>query len=354
MERRIADMAIDIAKLDESIARQNDKMPFSGVVLVREKGKTVFAKGYGFANRAESIPNTINTRFGMASGAKTFTAVAICQLVERELISFDTRLRDCRGISFPEFDPAITVHHLLTHSSGMPDYFDEEVMDDYEALWRDRPMYNIRTPKDFLPMFQNQKMKFAPGARWSYNNAGFVVLGLIVEQLTGESFPMYIEANILTPCDMKDTGYFAMDRLPERTAYGYIEDETGNGWKTNFYAVQIIGGGDGGAYTTASDMVKFWEALLNNRLLSKAMTERLLTPHLVTSAKGGETFYGYGVWIVKKQDAIYAYYAPGQDPGVEFLSTVYPGKEVQTTTMGNTINATWPIYDCVAAAVSAA
>ena len=119
-------MAIDIAKLDESIARQNDKMPFSGVVLVREKGKTVFAKGYGFANRAESIPNTINTRFGMASGAKTFTAVAICQLVERKLISFDTRLRDCRGISFPEFDPAITVHHLLTHSSGMPDYFDEE------------------------------------------------------------------------------------------------------------------------------------------------------------------------------------------------------------------------------------
>ena len=177
-------MAIDTARIGEVITEQTEKSLFSGAVLIQEKGEAVFAGGYGFANKAEAIPNTIDTRFGIASGCKIFTAVSVCQLIEKGLISFDTPLKDCLDVSFPEFDPRITVHHLLTHSSGIPDYFDEEVMEDeeFEEVWQARPMYNIRTPRDFLPMFQHQTMKFAPGTRFSYSNAGFIVLGLIVEQ----------------------------------------------------------------------------------------------------------------------------------------------------------------------------
>lgn len=347
-------MTIDVSKIEGVINKQGEKLPFSGVVLVQESGETVFAKGYGLTNRAEPVSNTINTRFAMASGCKIFTGIAICQLVEKELISFDTLLKDCLDISFPEFDPNITVHHLLTHSSGIPDYFDEEVMDDYEALWQDRPTYTIRGPKDFLPMFQNEKMKFTPGERFSYSNAGFIVLGLIIEQQTGLRFTDYVETHVFAPCGMTDSGYFAMDQLPTRTAYGYIENEEDHTWHTNFFAVPIIGGPDGGAFTTAPDMVKFWNALFEHKLLSKALTEQLLTPHIQAETEDDDTYYGYGVWITKDEDEIIAYYVEGCDPGVAFISTVYPGKDIQITVIGNTDKPTWPIYDGIVSAAVAA
>lgn len=346
-------MAINLAELEAIISEQHAQKPFSGVISIRENGNIVFAQGYGLANKTEAIPNTPSTKFGMASGAKIFTGIGICQLVQQGLLTFDTRLKDCLPISFPQFDPAITVHHLLTHSSGIPDYFDEEVMDDFAALWKERPMYEIRTPSDFLPMFANQPMKFAPGERWSYSNAGFIVLGLIVEQLSGLSFPRYVETHIFAPCAMNDSGYFAMDRLPTGTAYGYIEDGNG-GWKTNFYAVPIVGGPDGGAFTTAPDMAKFWDALLSNRLLSEPITNKMLTPQLAAEGEGEGTYYGYGVWIARKDEAVTGYFVVGEDPGVALFSGVYPDKKIQVTIIGNTVEATWPIQARVVAALKSA
>jgi CubicO group peptidase (beta-lactamase class C family) len=174
-------MPIQISELERAIAEQHEKSPFSGVIWLKERDKIIFAESYGLANRSEAIPNTLQTRFATASGTKTFTGVAICQLVEQNLLAFDTLLKDCLNISFPTFDPAISVHHLLTHSSGIPDYFDEAVMDDYEDLWKDRPMYSVRSLEDFLPMFQDRAMEFAPGEKFAYSNAGYILLGLIVE-----------------------------------------------------------------------------------------------------------------------------------------------------------------------------
>src|SRR5690606_12459032 len=105
---------------------------------------------------------------------------------------------------------------------GIPDYFDEAVMDDYEALWRERPMYAFRTPGDFLPLFAEEPMQFKPGERWAYNNSGYIVLGLVVEKLTGMPFAKYVEEHVFQPCGMTASGYFAMDRLPGGTALGYI------------------------------------------------------------------------------------------------------------------------------------
>jgi CubicO group peptidase (beta-lactamase class C family) len=339
-------MSISARILEDAITIQHRRSPFSGVVSVREQDEVIFNHAFGFANMAEQFPNTPYTRFGMASGAKTFTSVAVCQLVERGLISFNARLKDCLDVPLPHFDPAVTVHHLLSHSSGIPDYFDEAVMDDYEALWRERPMYTLRTPMDFLPLFSGEAMKSKPGARWVYNNAGFVILGLVIEQHSGMAFQDYVGRHIFHPCGMTDSGYFAMDRLPAGTALGYIpvgDDE----WRTNIYSIPIVGGPDGGAYTTVPDMGKFWDALMDGRLLNRATITRMLTPYWSTRLEDEDTSYGYGIWIKQEKGEPLAYYMLGEDPGVAFVSGIYPASRIQFSLMGNTVSATWPMLRCI-------
>lgn len=319
----------DIEKIIESI---NNKKPFSGVVFVQQNGKMIFRKAYGFANRSEEIANTVDTRFGIASGCKIFTSVAICQLVEKGLISFDTLLRDCVNTPFTGFDQNISIHHLLTHSSGIPDYFDEETMTDYGALWNDIPMYRMKSPKDFITMFAGQKMKFAPGNRFHYNNAGFIVLGLIIEQQTGMSFIDYAEKNIFLPCEMYDSGYFSIDKLPKNVAYGYIENELDGTWRTNIYSIPIVGGPDGGAFVTAPDMSRFWKGLFEFRLLSKDYTLKLTTDYIHAE---DDEYYGYGIWINKKNNEVFKYHLMGGDPGVCFRSSIYPQYDIQSVVIGN-------------------
>ncbi|MCR2806559.1 beta-lactamase family protein [Paenibacillus sp. SCIV0701] len=170
------------AELDEHIGEIIEQyngtadVPFSGAIRVQAMGQIV-EKGIGSANRSERIPNRPDTRFGIASGCKIFTAAAICQLAEQGKLRFDDRLLDLVSADFPHFDPGVTVHHLLTHSSGVPDYFDEDVMDDFSELWRAVPSYAMQTPSDLLPLFQNGAMKFSPGETFAYCNSGFILLG---------------------------------------------------------------------------------------------------------------------------------------------------------------------------------
>lgn len=343
-------MAVSIADLERAIAEQHEQSPFSGVIWVKEQGKIVFAESYGLANRSEAIPNTLNTRFATASGTKTFTSVAICQLVEKDLLTFDTLLKDCLHIYFPTFDPAISVHHLLTHTSGIPDYFDEAVMDDYEELWKERPMYSVCTLEDFLPMFQDRTMVFAPGEKFAYNNAGYILLGLIVEQVSKLSFQRYVEANIFAVCNMTDSGFFAMDCLPSCTAYGYIQ-KSNREWRTNFYALPVIGGSDGGAFTTVRDMEKFWQALMNHQLLSETILKQILTPHISTGQQGidgASIDYGYGLWIAQQEKAL-SYHMFGGDPGVSFYSGMYVDRDIQITLMGNIVDPFADMRNCIMA-----
>jgi CubicO group peptidase (beta-lactamase class C family) len=318
---------------------------FSGVVSVLASGKPAVSEAYGMANRSDAVPNSIDTRFQLASGCKVFTSVAVCQLVERGLLSFDTPLRDCLDIEFPHFDSSITVHHLLTHTSGVPDYFDEKGGEGYESLWKDRPMYGIRRPADFLPLFRNERMRFAPGERFSYNNAGFILLGLIVEQLSEMEFPRYVETHVLARSGMTDSGYFFLDRLPERTALSYVEDPENGAWRTNTYSVPIIGGPDGGAFATARDIGRFWRALFGNRLLGEGPTRDLLEPRVTTAGEPPSTQYGYGVWIIQKDDSTTAHYICGSDPGVSFLSVAHDRGQVVITILANTNRKVWSIHD---------
>ncbi|MED1567723.1 serine hydrolase [Bacillus paramycoides] len=297
------------------------ELEFSGVVLIKRENDIIYESSFGYANRSERINNTLQTRFGIASGCKLFTAIGICQLVEKGVITFHTKLKDCLHIEFPNFDKDITIHQLLTHSSGIPDYFDESIMDNFEDLWKQTPMYLLKGLSDFLPLFQNSTMMFAPGSKFHYNNAGFIILGLIIEQQTGLEFTEYIKKNIFMPIGMNDSGYFSLDKLPTHTALGYIKDGNNEKWRTNTYSIPIKGGADGGAYITAPDMLKFWEALFNNEILNREYTKLLLTPHILVNDSQS---YGYGIWIEKKQNNIIKYHVMGYDPGVSFRSAVYP------------------------------
>ncbi|NDI34157.1 serine hydrolase domain-containing protein [Chengkuizengella sediminis] len=308
------------------------EVEFSGVILVKDEKNVIFEKVHSYSNRSEEILNTINTRFGIASGCKLFTAIAISQLVDKGILSIHNRLNDCLDINFPHFDKSITIHQLLTHSSGIPDYFNEEVMNDYEDLWKDKPMYLIKNLKEFLPMFQNENMMFAPGERFHYNNAGFIVLGLIIEQQTGLKFSEYIESNIFQICDMNDSGYFSLDQLPKNTALGYIDNEEEGTWRTNTYSVPIKGGADGGAFITAPDMMKLWEGLFSYKLLSEESTNLLLTPHIYEK---DDEYYGYGIWISKRNNRIFKYHVMGYDPGVSFHSSYYPDSGIKIVVPSN-------------------
>lgn len=302
-----------------------EDMEFSGVAML--KNDEVWAIAKGMADRANVRPNAVDTRFGIASGSKIFTAVAIAQLVEEGKLAFDDLLSELLPEDFPEFP--VTIHQLLTHTSGIPDYFDETAMEDYEELWQQHPMYKMRSTRDFLPLFKDKPMVFAPGEKLQYNNAGFIALGLIVEKLTGKSFADAIGERIFQRAGMERSGYFQLDRLPAETANGYIDEDST--WRTNQYAIPVKGGADGGAYVTAADMAVFWEQLMNFSLLAEETAQKLLTAH----ASDGKTHYGYGVWIEKDGESIRKYHVMGYDPGVSFHSGFYPADGSILTVLSN-------------------
>ncbi|GIP31801.1 serine hydrolase [Paenibacillus sp. J2TS4] len=308
---------------------------FSGAVLIKDDERILYKAEHGYANRSDRLANQLTTKFAMASGSKLFTAVAVCQLIERGLLSYETTLKECLDVSQITFSHDVNIHQLLSHSSGIPDYFDEEVMTDYEHLWLKTPMYRMQHPKDFLPLFQNQSMKFSPGERFSYSNSGYILLGQIIENVTGESFRKYIEHNIFEACGMSNTGYFRMDQLPAQTALGYIDGEENGQWRTNIYSIPVIGQPDGGAYTTVFDMDRFWDHFLNGALLTKETVNQMLAPQIKTE---NHTSYGYGIWISIINDEVFKHFVMGFDPGVRMESSVYSKKGIRSHVISNKTN----------------
>ncbi|WP_048600896.1 serine hydrolase domain-containing protein [Rubeoparvulum massiliense] len=320
-----------VDKIEQLEEKMKSLENFSGAVQIKERDEVILKDAFGYADIRNSIKNNVHTRFGIASGAKLLTAIGICKLVDEGLIDFGTLLKDCLPIDFPNFDSQVTIHHLLTHSSGIPDYFDEETMDDFSELWIHNPMYLLREPKDFLPMFQQSKMMFAPGEKFYYNNGAFIVLGLVIEHVAKIPFVDFVQQKIFDPLEMKDSGYFVLDQLPGNCAYGYLEDEAGT-LKTNIYSIPVVGGPDGGVFMTVDDMSKLWQGLIHCKLLSEKVTTKLLTPQIHDD---GEFYYGYGIWIRKKDEKVWKYFLTGMDPGIRFMSSYYPEAQIEVTALAN-------------------
>lgn len=317
----------------DEIAGFAKQAQFSGIVSLTPAEGPSLDLAFGLADRGHRVPNTIETRFATASGCKGFTAIAIGMLIDAGQVTLQTRLADCiHSRQFP-FNPDVTLGHLLNHTAGIPDYFDEEVQADYGALWRERPCYGMTSTAAFLPLFERGAMKAPPGERFHYNNAGFILLGLAIEEVTGEDFRAFVQRRIFDPCGMGQSGYFAMDALPDNTAVGYLAPDEADR-RSNIFSVPSIGGPDGGAFTTAGDMRRFWQALLSGRLLSPGLVERFTTPTVQTGPDDPAGHYGYGIWLQETPRGRIASVVGG-DPGVSMQSGIRLSDGLVITVLSN-------------------
>ena len=307
------------------------KNDFSGVLYVTKDKECILEKAYGYAEKGLKVRNFVLTRFGVASGGKLFTAVGILKLAEKGNLNLSDEILKYIP-ELPESFKGVTLHHLLTHTSGIGDYFDEYAQESYSSLWNAIPMYKMENPIDFLPMILNKDKIFNPGEKFRYNNAGYILLGLAIERVSGLSYKDYIKNSIFNPCKMSDSGYFKMNMLPPRTAYGYIKLEDGN-FRNNIYDLPIIGGPDGGVYVTAVDMAKFWQELLTFELLSEDFTKELFKIHTDTDNEG--LGFGYGIWIEHKNYEVKKYFLQGYDPGVNFRMVYYLETDVLVLALSN-------------------
>lgn len=312
---------------------------FRGAISINKNKESIFQNAYGYADLPNEIHNEINTRFATASAGKVFVAVGILKLVEEEKLSLDDTIGGLVDFDLNKIDKNITVKQLLNHTSGIPDYFDESIMDEYDELWIDFPNYKIRKSSDLLPLFIDKPMMYGPGDRFKYNNSGFVVLGLIIEKVTGLPFDTYLKEQIFDPCGMLDTGYYELDRLPARCANAYIFDEVRKEFYTNIYSVDVKGTGAGGAFTTVLDIDKFWENLIDGKLVSKSMVEQMLT----VQSSDDDTFYGYGIWLAKNDEDRYIPYFQGSDPGVSFISSYDIKNKTSITIASNFGDNVWKL-----------
>lgn len=306
---------------------------YSGVISIEVNSVVAYRQAFGFADRANRIANRIDTRFGIASGTKGFTAVAIGKLIEAGLIELDTPLHVCISVDLPKIDKEVTIKHLLSHTSGVADYFDEELVTDAADFFVDIPWYQLEGPKDYIPLFIDEEMKFSPGARFSYSNGGYILLGVVVEEVSGQPFQHYVEEEIFAPCGMVDSGLFSMNRLPGNTAQGYIDGD--DGWRTNIFNLPIVGASDGGAFTTCRDMRRFWAALLDHHLVGKDLMRQFHQPQ---SAVTDGASYGLGFWLGRN-----SVHLEGYDAGISFKSLWCEEKKMLVTLLANTAPGVWPL-----------
>ncbi len=300
----------DFTWLSNYIDEYHQTGGFSGTVLIAKGGKTIFQKAIGWQDIAKDVENSMDTRFNLGSGNKMFTAIAIAQLVEQGKIDyFSTISTYLPNYPDKEFALKATVHQLLTHSSGLGDFRDEQ----YKQNW-----HNLETLSQSLPFVTNKPLKFEPGSRHAYSNSGFLVLGLIVEAVSGQSYFDYVKDNIYGPSQMLRTDSYKRNGTTKDLAVGY------QGVNNEWYEAKhpLMGTSAGGGFSTALDMLDFSNALFSNKLTT-AQTLSLLTTDKAPSDSKEPWYYGYG-FIVRETKGIQLIGHGGRAAGVFFEYYTYP------------------------------
>jgi CubicO group peptidase (beta-lactamase class C family) len=227
---------------------------FCGAIRVDRGGETLFAQAYGLACRAHGIPNRPGTQFGIASGTKGLTALAVVSLIEDGTLNLDTAARSVLGSDLPLISDDVTVEHLLAHRSGIGDYLDEEEEDfaeqDPAGYTLTVPAHELVTTEDYLAVLGGFPAKFAAGERFAYCNSGYVVLALIAERATGVPFHELVRQRVTGPAGMPDSEFLRSDELPGRAATGYLPVDGAS--RSNVFHLPVRGTGDGGLYSTTA------------------------------------------------------------------------------------------------------
>lgn len=306
--------AVD-ALLEQLVTQQQ----FSGAVLIAQEGAILVSKGYGLADRTQNLPNTPQTKFRIGSITKQFTAVAMLQLQAKGKLNVQDRicqyLPDC-----PVTWQAITIHHLLTHTSGIPDFTH---FPDYEQT-KNTPS----TPAQTMARFQNKPLDFQPGAKWDYSNSNYIVLGAMIERVSGQSYEQFLQETVFTPLQMTNSGY---EHAKSRLAVGYV-DATVEAEPIDM----SIPFAAGGLYSTVEDLYRWDQALYTEKLLPQKLLDLMFTPFATIPDSGG-LGYGYG-WVIGQQ---VNHHSVSHNGGIEgFVSSInrFPAEKVTIIVLCNQQN----------------
>lgn len=342
----------------EKIAALSRQDRFSGVVRIQQGKELVLERAYGLASRRWAVPVQPETRFDTASITKLFTAVAVLQKVDTGALQLQDSIHehvDLAGTTIPE---NVTIHHLLSHTSGIADDADEEAGESYEKLWEHRPNYSVTQTRDFLPQFAHKQPVFPAGTSCRYNNVGYVLLGLALESVTGTSYRDVIGREVFGRAGMQSSGFFDMRQAEPQVAEGWdpVENDDGEitGWQQNIYSYPPIGSPDGGAHTTAADLLRFLTAVQDGALLSPDSTEKFLSPqalhHSMESPKSPrdthQLHYAYGLEIeLDAAGEIRSFYKDGINAGASGILRSYPQQNLSLAVLSNSEDGAWEPID---------
>jgi CubicO group peptidase (beta-lactamase class C family) len=265
------------AKIQEVLSTAHKYRVFNGSALVAENGKVIYKGSFGMANMEWAIPNASDTRFRLGSITKQFTSMLTLQLVEQGKIKLDGKISDYLPDYRKDIGEKVTIHHLLTHTSGIPSYTSQPGF--FENVSR-----NPFKVADFVTKHTSGDLEFEPGSKYTYNNSGYFLLGAIIEKVTGKSYEQVLKENILDPLGMKNTGYDWHDPLIPKRASGYAK--TADGYTNAAYLDMSIPYAAGSMYSTVEDLYLWDQALYTDKLISAQSKELMYKPFLQNYAYG--------------------------------------------------------------------
>ena len=277
-----------IDKLENLISTYADYGEFNGAILVAEEGKIIYKKGFGLANMEWNIPNQTNTKFRIGSVTKQFTAMLIMQLVAENKLDLHTPISTYLPDYPKENGGKITIHHLLTHTSGIPNSYESTKP---KAFRPDN--YKL---KELVKEFSALPLEFTPGEKFNYCNAGYNLLGLIIETVAKKQYEKVLQDRIFTPLKMTNTGFDKHRALQKNRAYGYFKS-WGDYYNANYIDMSAVSAA-GAIYSTVEDLFLWDQALYSEKLLPKKYMDLVFTKHIPDPSYGGE--YGYG-WSIKNK-----------------------------------------------------
>jgi D-alanyl-D-alanine carboxypeptidase len=279
---RLSEQAL-VAALRSRLARDEAAGTFAGAVVVTRDGHPLFDGAYGLADRAKGVSNTLETRFRIGSMNKMFTAVAVLQLAQAGKLRLDAPLGTYLS-DYPNKDVAskVTIHHLLTHTGGTGDIFGPQ----FSAHRRE-----LRTIHDYVKLYGDRGLDFEPGSRWDYSNYGFVLLGAVIEKVSGTSYYEYVASHVFAPAGMTATGSIPEDSVVPNRSVGYMRNEASGSLESNTETLPFRGTSAGGGYSTVGDLSRFATALREHKLLNPSYTELLTTGKV--DAMGAKYAYGF-------------------------------------------------------------
>ena len=277
----------------DSFLNQLSGEDFSGTILVAKNDSIIQKRAYGLASKELNVKNNIDTKFNIASITKTFTAVAILQLYDEGKIDLNIPIgKYLKEYPNEKIRNSATISQLLTHTAGLPNF--------YVTNFLDRCKFDFKEVKDFLPLFENEQLLAEPGEEYNYDAAGYVLLGLIIEEVTGSSYYDYLEENIFEKAEMSNTGAYNVDAIIENKANGYtFAGDTTKPLKNNIFYLSKASPG-GFHYSTVEDLFKFNKALFNNKLINQKTLNLMIQPRV----KGYNTHLGFGIDVDQRYNEI--------------------------------------------------